>query len=409
VYICGLDPDRHVNGHVSYVQAHALAACAAGFSPRIFCVAPQAGIEPTRYGILHRVASPARHYMIAPTYRRPIARAVADYVEGGRGGRAPELIHGFGPWTATAAGAVAELARRGIGAVTIASAYTTIAHEWDAIVRGVGDDHGRRLALKYRSWRPWIRTVASRVERDGYRSARLVLVNYDSVARLLCQTFGMGPQIRRVPYAAPAAFDRWRDRGAVPVPDPIRRLEPAQAPLVVSISRHDGRKGLDVLLRALARLHEDGIGFRACLVGPGRLLGDHRRLASSLRLTDRVAIPGQVADVVPYLQHANVFALPSLQEGSGSVSLLEALQAGVAIVASACDGIPEDIVDGKHGLLVAPGDECALKRALGKLLADAELRAELGAAARARHAERFSADPFVAALRDTYADLGVTP
>jgi len=408
VYIAGIDPAAHTNGHVSYVQAHALAAAAAGFSPQIFCVGAKPDVELTDYGMLHRVATPVRHYMLAPTYWRPIARAVAGYLEG-CGHQPPHVIHSFGPWAATAASAAAELARLRIETVTVASAYTTILHEWNGMLRGLGTQHGRRSTLRYRSWDPWVRTVAARVERHGYERARLVLVNYDSVARLLRDTCGRGLEIRRLPYAAPAAFKSAARSSPASPPDPIKGLRAVGAPLVVSVSRHVPRKGLDTLLQALAALQSTGVRYRACLVGPGRLLGDHRRLAARLALTDRVAIPGEVADVVPYLQHADVFVLPSLEEGSGSVSLLEALQAGIAILAAACDGIPEDLVDGEHALLVAPGDEAALRGALARLLADAELRAKLGANARRLYQERFSAPQMISALADTYADLGVMP
>jgi glycosyltransferase involved in cell wall biosynthesis len=192
-------------------------------------------------------------------------------------------------------------------------------------------------------------------------------------------------------------------------PEPIAELGPSEEPLIVSVSRHDPRKGIDVLLRALARLKANGVGFRACLVGEGRLLGIHRALATSLGLADCVAIPGRVEDVLPYLQLADVFVLPSREEGSGSVALLEALQTGVAIVSSRCDGIPEDVVDGQDALLVTPGDDLQLADALTRLLADPRLRGTLADGARRLYQDRFASDVFVAALRDTYAELGVRP
>ena len=67
-------------------------------------------------------------------------------------------------------------------------------------------------------------------------------------------------------------------------------------------------------------------------------------MAEQLRLGDRVVIEGWVPDPRPYLREAGIYVLPSLQEGSGSVSLIEALQAGVAVVASNIDGIPEDVI-----------------------------------------------------------------
>jgi glycosyltransferase involved in cell wall biosynthesis len=87
------------------------------------------------------------------------------------------------------------------------------------------------------------------------------------------------------------------------------------------------------------------------------------------------------------------------------VSLLEALQAGAAVVASRCDGIGEDLVDGETALLVPPGDERALRNAIADLLANPDLRSTLGANARRLYHERFSADSFTDALKALYAEV----
>jgi glycosyltransferase involved in cell wall biosynthesis len=118
-----------------------------------------------------------------------------------------------------------------------------------------------------------------------------------------------------------------------------------------------------------------------------------------------VAITGWVPDPYPYLEHADVFALPSLQEGSGSVSLIEALQAGVSIVASKVDGIPEDVEDGDSAVLVEPADADALHRALARVIGDGDLRRRLARRARETFLQRFSVDVFTEALHRTYAAL----
>ncbi len=345
VLIAGVDPLSQVGGHESYVLAHALAARAAGYEPHIFSVGPTAGSRRTHVGVMHQARTPLRHFLLAPVHRRPVAHAVADLLVGS-GHPAPHVVHGFGTWSAAAVSACETLQRRGVPAVPVASAYTTVAHEWRAVLSGLALRRDPRANLWFRAWHPWVRTAVAATERHGYRNAQLMLVNYESVAELLRATHGPGAEIRRLPYAAPTAFGP-RDRPSDRLPDPVAALGAADAPLIVSVSRHDPRKGVHVLLGALARLDAEGVAFRACLVGPGRLLDAHRGLAMSLGLGARVAIPGRVDDVGPYLRHADVFVLPSLQEGSGSVSLVEALEAGTAVVASRCDGIPEDLVDGR--------------------------------------------------------------
>jgi glycosyltransferase involved in cell wall biosynthesis len=179
--------------------------------------------------------------------------------------------------------------------------------------------------------------------------------------------------------------------------------------LITSVSRHDARKGVDALIRALARLRAVGLKFRACLIGGGELLNSHRRLAGNLGLGAETMITGFVRDSYSYLRHADIFALPSLQEGSGSVSLLEALQAVAAVVASNIDGIPEDVTDGDSALLVEAGDVSALSQALGRLVTDAALRRRLQRRARETFDKKFSPEVLVSALRATYTDLGFTP
>ena len=90
------------------------------------------------------------------------------------------------------------------------------------------------------------------------------------------------------------------------------------------------------------------------------------------------------------------------------MSLLEALQAGTAIVASDVDGIPEDVTNERDALLVAPGDRGALEAALTRVCTDARLRTRLQTRAGHIHAERFAAPHLVAALAATYAELGLT-
>jgi glycosyltransferase involved in cell wall biosynthesis len=229
------------------------------------------------------------------------------------------------------------------------------------------------------------------------------LFNYESVRRLLAARHRVETRWRRLPYTSETAFLDPR-LGSAPAPEPAG-LHPSQSPLVVAVSRHDPRKGVHVLIRALALLRRQGVGFRACLVGNGPLLDAHRRLSRDLGLDGTVAIPGFVDDPRRYLAVADVFALPSLVEGSGSVSLIEALQAGVAVVVSAVDGLVEDIADGVEGLLVPPGDAEALAAALRRIVEDRELRLRLGAGARGTYAKQFTPERMVAALHQVYDEV----
>jgi glycosyltransferase involved in cell wall biosynthesis len=100
-------------------------------------------------------------------------------------------------------------------------------------------------------------------------------------------------------------------------------------------------------------------------------------------IAGRVRFLGHRTDIPQLLAAADLFALPSLYEGT-SLAVLEAMAARRAVVSSAIGGTEELIEDGKSGLLVPPGDAPALGAAIGRLLADPALRESLAARARAR-------------------------
>jgi glycosyltransferase involved in cell wall biosynthesis len=277
-------------------------------------------------------------------------------------------------------------------------------HEYRGKLLGLSRSHGVGPRLHARAELLWQRLALRRFEARAYLQSCLVLVNYDSVRRLIVHRCGTPHAVRKVPYTSEAAF---RPDHAAATPPALAPLRPAVAPLVVAVSRHDPRKGIDVLLRALARLQAAGVPFRACLVGGGTLLAAHRRLADELGLGESTALVGCVPDPCPYLRAADLFVLPSLEEASGSLSLIEALQAGVAVVASAVDGIPEDVTDGDSALLVQPGDDAELSQVLRRLLLSPPLRHRLACRARETFVTKFSPEALTRALKETYAEFGL--
>ncbi len=402
--MAGVDPVHNAGGHESYVVSHGLAARAVGFSPAIFCLGSHNAEEATEFGTLRRIASPVRPFrgfMVA--LHSPFL--VAGILRFLRHRPGPVLLHAFGIWSYVAAKVAKVLRRQGRSVASLASAYTSCRHESREKLGGLHRDHGLRQRWRHTREYVLLRLIGTRAERRGYQAQDLVLVNYDAVRRRLIADCRLRVEIRQVPYAAPAAFRHplaLQPAATTPV---LMELQPVDAPLIVSVSRQDPRKGVDVLLRALAVLHRDGRCFRACVLSAGPLLLPHRQLATQLGLGATTALPGRVSDPFAFLRHADVFVLPSLQEGSGSLSLLEAMQAGCAVVASACDGLVEDLVDGDNALLVPRGDVAALSAALGRLLADDELRRRLACRARATYEERFSAGRFAAALGSVYTTM----
>jgi glycosyltransferase involved in cell wall biosynthesis len=155
-------------------------------------------------------------------------------------------------------------------------------------------------------------------------------------------------------------------------------------PLVVAVGRLAEPKDAMTLVRALAAV--PGRRFAALLVGDGPDRPCVEEEVNRLGVADAVALVGTRDDVPALLAGADVFALSSRSEGA-PISILEAMAAGLPVVSSRVGGVPELVVDGETGLLVPPGDPAAMSAALGRLVADADLRRRLGAAGRER-AER---------------------
>jgi glycosyltransferase involved in cell wall biosynthesis len=390
VMIAGRDPRDEVSGgHSSYVRSYARAAMMAGFVPHIFCVGRDVSTSETELGIIHRVASPFRPFrqMLAGAHARPLAAAVVRFAAGRRG---PLLIHSFGVWGVAAVRAARRL---DIEPVLVQSSYTTYRDEALSHVRGAGT-YSLRARLRFAALSWWVALAVESWERRAYLGARVILINYESVGRLIRKRHGPDAHCRLMPYAAESAFF---DRPPKP--------KGSDVPLIVAISRHEPRKGVDILLHALARLKANGVPFRARLAGGGPLLAEHRALASRLSLDDCVTIEGIVPDIRSLLDAADVFVLPSREEQSGSLALLEALQAGTAVVASAVDGLLEDLTDGDDALLTKPDDIADLAGALARVLTDNPLRRRLQVRARATFEKRFSAGPFSKALGSIYREL----
>ena len=157
-------------------------------------------------------------------------------------------------------------------------------------------------------------------------------------------------------------------------------------PRVLAVGRLKEPKDFLTLLTALARVEEP---YRAAVIGDGP---DRRALEEPAR-DAHVELLGERSDVPEQLAASDVFALASNSEGL-PISILEAMAAGLPVVASRVGGVPELVVDGETGLLVPPGDVVALAAALRLLLSDAALRRRLGSAGRRRAEERFGLDAF---------------
>jgi glycosyltransferase involved in cell wall biosynthesis len=394
-------------GHSSYVRAHARAAQAAGFQPEIYCVSHLKGTATVDYGLLRRVTSipglsPRRYRRVKSRNARWHAyRIQRALIRDLKNETRPIILHGIGIWGMAATRAAARLRRRGRTVCSLVHIYTCHNEEYRSKLEGAHRSYGlvQQCLSLYEYLLGYL--LISSGEVRMCRDADFLVGNYESVRRYIEKNHGPMPEYRVVTYAAEPAF--LTEPESLPVPADVMALQPADAPLIVSLSRHDPRKGLDVLIEALALLNERGVPFRACIASAGELLQANKDLARRMKLpAGQVSFPGFVPDPLPYLYAADIYCLPSFEEHSGSVSLLEALQVGCASVSSDVDGMSEDVEHEQHALLVPPRDPVALADALQRLIEDPALRARLAAGARQRFEERFSAAAITRAMKSLY-------
>lgn len=161
------------------------------------------------------------------------------------------------------------------------------------------------------------------------------------------------------------------------------------------------QKGLEVLLRAMALVRSEGLRLRIV----GEDWGGHAVVSSlsrELNLGDRVTLVGRVdrPELLREFGRADVFVLPSLFD-SFPVALLEAMAAGLPVLATRVGGVPDVVEDGRTGMLVPPGDAASLARALDALAADESLRRSMGRAGRERSAA-YAWDAIVRSIKRVY-------
>lgn len=178
----------------------------------------------------------------------------------------------------------------------------------------------------------------------------------------------------------------------------IRKLEAGNLKLetrgkaILYLGRLDKDKGLDKLLEAASNIRLPTSDFRLLIVGSGPEFDYLNNRSKELGLSDAVEFVGQVPyeETPKYYAMADVFVYPSEALEGLPMTVIEAMAAGLPVVASRVGGIPEAVVDGETGRLVEPGNVQELSAALTKLLTDKELRLKMGQRAREIAKEKFS-------------------
>jgi len=267
--------------------------------------------------------------------------------------------------------------------------YAAIAKAWRPALNIVFTEHGRLSDAPPSAKRRLANIVLARVPRQ------VVTVSADLRAHLVAEGFPAAKV--RVIYngidigAPPAAAARERMRRQLGLPD--------HAVAVVTVARLDTVKDLGTLVRAIAGSNSP-TPLVLFVVGDGTERAPLEALARSLGVESSVRFLGHREDARDILAGCDIYANSSISEGI-SLTILEALAAGLPVVATSVGGTPE-ILDATCGRLVPSRSPAELGAAVAELAANEATRRALGARGRSRVEERFTLDRMVAEYREAY-------
>ena len=239
----------------------------------------------------------------------------------------------------------------------------------------------------------WFQNMANAwLERHAaHRASRLIAVS-PSVRRYMIEQGFLASHVICVPNGVPTIDVR------------PRIVTPQRWTLGMS-ALFRPRKGIEVLLEAIKLLRKTGSDVRLRAIGPFETPAyeaEVRALVVRLGIGDAIEWTGFVTNIPAELAKIDVLVLPSLFGEGLPMVVLEAMAAGVPVIASDVEGVPEAIVNREEGLLVQPGDAASLAAAVDELVSGLVDYPALSRNAQTRHAELFSAEAMAAHVADVY-------
>ena len=177
---------------------------------------------------------------------------------------------------------------------------------------------------------------------------------------------------------------------------------------IVCLSRIEPSKGQIYLIEACAKLNQIQIPFHLLFAGDvsnNEYLSDCQQKAVELKISDQIAFPGHMENILDVLSRTDIFVLPSISGEAFSRAIIEAMAMGKPVVATDVGGAKEAIENGVSGFVVPPGDSDALAERIFALATDENLRQKFGATARQRVEEFFTIEKNVEKTQQVYAEL----
>jgi glycosyltransferase involved in cell wall biosynthesis len=258
------------------------------------------------------------------------------------------------------------------------------------LVYHVHSPTARDSTRRFQNW------INARLERWSLRHAARLIAVSPSLRQLMCDAGFAGERVEYVPNGVPLA------EASSPRSWPVGVWTLGMAALFRP------RKGVEILLAALAELRGRGHHLRLRAVGPfesPEYESEIKQLADRLGVADAITWTGFVSDIGAELARIDLFVLPSLFGEGLPMVVLESMAAGVPVVASRVEGVPEAIRHGQDGLLCEPANASQLAEAVEQIITHQHDYATMSLNAQRRHAERFSARAMATGVARVYREI----
>lgn len=392
--ISGKSPAKSPGGYAAYAHNLAKVFIELGHPVQIIAQGPENSQESTNIGEEHIVSSPLVNKLsflksielaALPIFSSIFAQEIEKIIK--ENNYKDFIVWGMGPWSY----AGVEIKRKFNNRAKFIAFYpTTFLHEMQGSYDAIRvSDYGFLMKLKYFVVVQLISRLYGLLESQTVKWADIITLNYKYPESFLTKQFKIGPEkFRQMSYYV-EVFKRKApsEISEKSLSDLFKKYR-----TLIIVCRQDPRKGINFLLHAFKLVSQKIKGVKLVVVGSGTMLIPNQMVAKKLGIEKHVVFTGFVADSEPLLKKADIFVFPAIEEGSGSLSVLEAMKFGKAIVVTNCDGIPEDVVDGESGLIVPKMDTRLLSEAIAKLLKDTMLARRLAKNAKKKYGEKFSLD-----------------
>lgn len=292
------------------------------------------------------------------------------------------IVWGIGPWGL--AGTLFKIFSKD-KVVHLNNYFTTVRHEWWGGVRALRiKDYGWWPKIKYLAIYFTIVQYLALLEKIILKHADKIITNYRSTEQILNKEFGIS--FKKF-YRTHSYVQIYKREKVGAYSGDHYKMPPKY---IFFFSRQDPRKGVNFLLRAMKILLTEGYKIPLIIAGGGNMLNQNIKLSKKLKIEKYVKFLGFVNNPKQFMKDCAAFVFPSIEEGSSALAINEAMEMGLPIISTACDGIVEDIENEKSGILIPKENPEAIAAAIKRIWDDPILARKLGENAKNRYKQRFN-------------------